>query len=69
MPAQVDVTLTSPVLAIEKAKESMKPVIKLDKTDTKARDADVVLDGLPPGVGVRISPERVRVTPVKPPPP
>jgi len=28
-----------------------------------------VIDGLPPGIGVKVSPERVKVTPVKPTPP
>jgi YbbR domain-containing protein len=72
VPAQIVVTLTGAVLAIEKAKESMVPVVKLFAAESKAREAEIVLDGLPPGVGVRISPERVRVTPVapvKPPPP
>ena len=68
-PAQVEVTLTGALLAVEKAKDSMSPIVKLTATDSKAKDVDIVLDGLPPGVGVRISPERVRVTPVKPPAP
>ncbi|MBA2541017.1 MAG: hypothetical protein H0V17_15365 [Deltaproteobacteria bacterium] len=65
MPAQVEITLTGAVLAVEKAKETLQPLIRLSASDTKARDADIVVDGLPPGVGVRISPERVRVTPIK----
>lgn len=64
-PAVVDVTLTGAVLAVEKARETLHPVVKLSAGDTKARDADIVVDGLPPGVGVRINPERVRVTPVR----
>lgn len=64
-PAQVEVTLTGAVLAVEKAKEVLQPVVKLTAQDTKARDADIVVDGLPPGVGVRISPERIRVSPAK----
>jgi len=65
-PAQVEVTLTGALLAVEKAKEVLQPVVKLTTADTKARDADIVVDGLPPGVGVRISPERVRVSPARP---
>jgi len=65
MPAQVEITLTGAILAVEKAKETLQPLIRLSASDTKARDADIVVDGLPPGVGVRISPERVRVTPIK----
>jgi YbbR domain-containing protein len=65
MPAQVEITLTGAILAVEKAKETLQPLIRLSASDAKARDADIVVDGLPPGVGVRISPERVRVTPIK----
>ncbi len=64
-PAQVDITLTGAVLAVEKAKETLQPVVKLSATETKAREAEIVVDGLPPGVGVRISPERVRVAPAR----
>jgi len=65
VPGQVELTLTGALLAVEKAKESIAPIVKLTAADTKSKEVDVVLDGLPPGVGVRISPERVRVTPVK----
>jgi YbbR domain-containing protein len=64
-PGQVEVTLTGAVLAVEKAREALQPVVKLTASDNKARDVDIVVDGLPPGVGVRISPERVHVTPVR----
>jgi len=64
-PTQVDVTLTGALLLVEKAKGALRPVVKLTAVDTKAREATIVIDGLPPGVGVRISPERVRITPVK----
>ncbi len=64
-PAQVEVTLTGALLAVEKAKETLQPVIKLTAADTRARDADIVVDGLPPGVGVKISPERIRVSPAR----
>ena len=68
-PAQVDVTLTGAQLAVETALTAMRPVIKLAAGDQKSREAVVVIDGLPPGIGVKISPERVMVAPVKPPPP
>ena len=68
-PAQVDVTLTGAQLAVEAALTAMRPVIKLAPGDQKSREAVVVIDGLPPGIGVKISPERVMVAPVKPPPP
>jgi len=60
-PAQVEVTLTGTLLAVEKAKAALQPVVKVSGNDTKARDLDVTVEGLPPGIGVRISPERVHV--------
>jgi YbbR domain-containing protein len=65
-PAQVDVTLTGSLLAVEKAKAALTPVIKLSGNDTKAREVPVSVEGVPPGIGVRISPERVKISPVKP---
>jgi len=65
MPAQVDVTLTGALLAVEKARSSLAPVIKLP-TDGKTREVEVTIDGLPPGIGVKISPERVKLAPIKP---
>ena len=64
-PAQVDVTLTGALLAVEKAKLQMVPAVKLTTSDTKAREIDVSIDGLPPGIGVKVSPDRVRVVPVR----
>lgn len=64
-PRQVDVTLTGALLAVEKTKDAMSPVVRVTAGEGKARDAEVTIDGLPPGVGVRISPERVKITPVK----
>jgi YbbR domain-containing protein len=60
-PGQVEVTLTGTLLAVEKAKAALQPVVKVSGNDTKARDVDVTVEGLPPGIGVKISPERVRV--------
>ena len=60
-PAQVEVTLTGTLLAVEKAKAALQPVVKVSGNDTKTRDVDVTVEGLPPGIGVRISPERVHV--------
>ena len=60
-PAQVEVTLTGTLLAVEKAKAALQPVVKVSGNDTKPRDLDVSVEGLPPGIGVRISPERVHV--------
>jgi len=65
-PTHVEVTLTGTRLAVEKAKDTMRPVVKLVAGDARTREAEVTLEGLPPGVGVRISPERVKVAPAKP---
>ncbi len=69
-PPQVDVTLTGALLAVEKARGSLVPVVKLTG-DTRSREAEVTIDGLPPGIGVKVSPEHVKLAPVKPagPPP
>jgi YbbR domain-containing protein len=63
-PAQVDIVLTGTLLAVEKARTSMIPVAKLT-ADPKLREVEVTIDGLPPGVGVKISPERVKIAPVR----
>jgi len=63
-PNDVDVTLTGETLAIEKAKPV--PVVKIVVTDQKEREVSVALEGLPPGVGFKVSPERVKVAPVAP---
>ncbi len=68
-PSQVEVTLTGALLAVEKAKAALTPVVRLSAGDTRAREVAVSLEGLPPGVGVRISPERVKISPNKPAPP
>ena len=64
-PAQVDVTLTGTLLSVEKARAALQPVVKVSGNDTRTRDVDVTVEGLPPGIGVKISPERVRVGPGK----
>jgi len=64
-PEHVEVSLTGVLLAIEQAKSTMRPVVRATPSDKAPRDASVVLEGVPPGIGVRISPERVRVSPVK----
>lgn len=67
-PAQVDITLTGALLSVEKARSQLAPVAKL-APDNKPREVEVTIDGLPPGVGVKISPERVKLSAVKPSPP
>jgi YbbR domain-containing protein len=65
-PGQVDVTLTGALLAVEKARDAMVPVVKPGPADGKAHEADVTIEGLPPGIGVKLSPERVKLVPVVP---
>lgn len=65
VPGTVEVTLTGALLAVEKAKTTLAPVVKLSTTDSKAREAEVTVEGVPPGIGIKVSPERVKVSPVK----
>jgi len=65
-PQQVDVTLTGALLELEKAKATMTPVVRVTPSERAAREAELVIEGLPPGVGVRLSPERVKITPIAP---
>jgi YbbR domain-containing protein len=66
-PQQVDVTLTGALLAVEKARSSLVPVVRV-LPDLKPREAEVTIEGLPPGIGVKISPEHVKLAPLKQPP-
>lgn len=66
IPAQVDITLTGTLLSVEKAKASIVPIAKLTSGgDGKPRQIEVYIEGLPPGIGVKASPERVKVAPAK----
>jgi YbbR domain-containing protein len=65
-PANLEVTLTGALLAVEKAKDNLVAYVKVTPADVRPREAEVVVEGIPPGVGRRISPERVKVAPVKP---
>ena len=60
-PKAVELTLTGPLLAVEAARSSLVLTVKV--TGGGGRDLLIVADGVPPGLGVRISPERVRVAP------
>lgn len=62
-PAQVEITYTGALRAVEKAKQVSRPVVRVLPADRSARDGTVAIEGLPPGVGVRIAPERVRLAP------
>jgi YbbR domain-containing protein len=63
-PSQVDVTLTGALLGVEKARSSLVPIVKLTP-DLKSREVEVTVEGLPPGIGVKVSPEHVKLTPLK----
>jgi YbbR domain-containing protein len=65
-PAQVDISLTGALLAVEKVR--LIPVVKVVPGDVKPREAEVSIEGVPPGIGVKISPERVQVAPAHPSP-
>jgi YbbR domain-containing protein len=62
-PSVVDVTLTGALLSVERAK--LSPYVKVSAEDTKPREVDVTVDGVPAGIGVKVSPERVRVEPTR----
>jgi YbbR domain-containing protein len=64
-PAQVDVTLTGALLAVEKARTTLAPVVKLSP-DPRPREVGITVEGVPPGIGVKVSPEHARLAPVKP---
>jgi YbbR domain-containing protein len=61
-PPQVDVTLTGALLAVEKARSLLVPIIRLTP-DLRSREVEVTIEGLPPGIGVKISPEHVKLAP------
>jgi YbbR domain-containing protein len=67
-PPQVEVTLTGALLAIDRVKDKLTPYVKLPP-DARTGEAEVAIDGIPPGVGKRLSPERVKLVPARPPPP
>ena len=62
VPPQVDVTLTGALLAVEKARGTLVPIVKLTP-DPRTREVEVTIEGVPPGVGVKISPEHVKLGP------
>ena len=62
-PAQVDVTLTGALLTVERAKLAL--YVKVSGDETKPRDADVAVEGVPAGIGVKVSPQRVHLASVR----
>ena len=64
-PAQVEVTLTGALLAVEKARSALVAAVKLTP-DPKPREAEITIEGVPPGVGVKVSPEHAKLAPAKP---
>lgn len=67
-PAQVEITLTGALLAVEKAKSTVVALAKLPVNDGKSHDVAVAIGGLSPEIGVKISPPRVKISPAKPTP-
>ncbi len=67
MPPNVEVTLTGALLAVEKAKAGVVALAKLSPGDSRQRTIAVTIEGLPPGIGVKASPEQVKVLPAKAP--
>lgn len=67
VPPTVDVTLTGATLAVDKARDALTPYAKITAAELGAaaqkdgKAVDVQIDGLPPGIGVKLSPERVRL--------
>jgi YbbR domain-containing protein len=66
-PGQVELTLTGALIAIDRVKDRLAPYVKLTPADLRAGAAEVVIEGIPPGVGKRVAPERVKVRAAKPP--
>src|SRR5207302_8614847 len=64
-PGQVDVTLTGALLSVERAEAQLAAVVRVKSNETKEREAEVVIEGLPPGIGVVVAPARVKLVPVK----
>jgi YbbR domain-containing protein len=64
-PAQVEVTLTGALLAVEKARGALVPVVKMT-LDPRPREVEITIEGVPPGVGVKLSPEHAKLAPAKP---
>jgi YbbR domain-containing protein len=64
-PAKVDLTLTGALLEVEKAiAAGVHPIATpIAGGGPRGGEVAVVVEGLPPGVGVRITPPRVRVAP------
>jgi YbbR domain-containing protein len=61
--AKVDITLTGPLLDIEQSQVALKAHIKVSAADLgKTRTAAIELEGVAPGVGVRLSANGVKVT-------
>jgi YbbR domain-containing protein len=64
-PAQVEVTLTGALLAVEQARTTLIPVVKATP-DGKPREVEITVEGVPAGIGVKVSPEHARLVPAKP---
>jgi YbbR domain-containing protein len=65
-PETVDVTLTGPLLDVEAARSRMTAKAILAPGDARVREAKVTLEGLKQGLGAKVSPEQIKVIPIKP---
>jgi len=64
-PPQVDVTLTGALLGVEKARGALVPVVRV-ASDLRPREVEITVEGVPPGIGVKVSPEHAKLAPAKP---
>jgi hypothetical protein len=67
-PPAVDIVLNGPVGAVEDAVQAgIVPIVKLVASDaTRKRTAQVVVDGVPAGVGIEVVPAKIEIAPVRP---
>ena len=61
--AKIDITLTGPLLDIEQTRSALNAHVKVNVTDIgKTRAGAIELEGVTPGVGVRLSSGAVKIT-------
>ena len=68
VPPRVEVTLTGPLLAVERVEDAPDTVVPIvtPANDRRPQDLEVAIEGIPPGMGSKVSPPRVKLTPAKP---
>jgi YbbR domain-containing protein len=61
--SMVDITLTGPLLDVERSRELLRAKIVITSADIgKSRDAVIEIDNVPDGVGIRVAPATIRAT-------